>query len=68
MLRASWDVEGREEKDRTEGLKTKYGEGQAADVDSATLRPGLEILSRIRHGHVWATRNTSLLLHFTLLL
>jgi hypothetical protein len=69
-IRALWDVHEREEEHYTEGMKTKYGEGQAADMNSATLRSGLKILSaRNRHGQRWMLGSTeALFFYFPLLL
>ena len=52
-LCASWGVQGREEKDYTEGLKTKCSKGQATDTNGVTLRVGVKtaLNDRLGRGH-----------------
>jgi hypothetical protein len=58
-LCASWSVQGREEKDYTEGLKTKYGKGQAIDTNGVTLRVGVETPLNDRRGRGHASGHWS---------
>ena len=52
-LCASWGVQGREEKDYTERLKTKCGKSQATDTNGVTLRVGVKtpLNDRLGRGH-----------------